>query len=307
MVFKKLKSRASRVPKKYIGSHVGNSRSSSSHIRKGKEKSEINFNNVLHSTQCIQNIGISKFTSIIIVSEIFHIFLIIFKNLRCLNLGLPRWLSGKESACSAGNAGDVGLIPGSGKSPGGGTGNPLQYSCLENPLDREVWWATVHRTSQRRTRLSSWAYAHTRVLMYAFRASQLRRRIQVLHSYMWLLAPMVDSTDLENANSLPSLAQEASGGISAVVQTFPASLSPEDQKLLQCPAVCTWSTHLVKYHSLLSNFSCLLGTNSYLERVVAGDEHLPIGAHWHKYNRNSKGKDRSGRKTGESRSFNILN
>ena len=45
-------------------------------------------------------------------------------------LGLPWWLSGKESIC---NAGDVGLIPGLGSSPGGGHGNPLQYSCLENP------------------------------------------------------------------------------------------------------------------------------------------------------------------------------
>ena len=42
------------------------------------------------------------------------------------------------------NAGDVGLIPGSGRSPGEGNGNPLQYSCLGNPMDREAWWATVH-------------------------------------------------------------------------------------------------------------------------------------------------------------------
>ena len=42
------------------------------------------------------------------------------------------------------NAGDVGLIPGSGRSPGGGNGNLLQYSCLENPMDRGAWWATVH-------------------------------------------------------------------------------------------------------------------------------------------------------------------
>ena len=47
-------------------------------------------------------------------------------------------LDGKESAC---NAGDPGLIPGSERSPG--EGNPLQFSCLENPMDREAWWATV--------------------------------------------------------------------------------------------------------------------------------------------------------------------
>ena len=43
---------------------------------------------------------------------------------------------------------DVGLIPGLGRSPGGGRDNPLQYSCLENPMDRGAWWAMVHRVSQ---------------------------------------------------------------------------------------------------------------------------------------------------------------
>jgi len=52
-----------------------------------------------------------------------------------------RWLSGKESTC---NAGDIGLIPGSGRSHGEGNGNPFQYSCLENPMDRGTWQATVH-------------------------------------------------------------------------------------------------------------------------------------------------------------------
>ena len=59
--------------------------------------------------------------------------------------GLPRWLSGKESACQAG---DAGLIPGSGRSPGEGNGNPLQYSCLENPMDREAWLAIVHEVAK---------------------------------------------------------------------------------------------------------------------------------------------------------------
>ena len=51
---------------------------------------------------------------------------------------------GKESACSAGDTGDVGWIPGSGKSPGGGNGNPLQSSCLENAMDRGALWTTAH-------------------------------------------------------------------------------------------------------------------------------------------------------------------
>ena len=56
-------------------------------------------------------------------------------------LGFPCSSVGKESAC---NAGDPGSIPGLGRSPGEGNGNPLQYSCLENPMDRGAWWATVH-------------------------------------------------------------------------------------------------------------------------------------------------------------------
>ena len=55
--------------------------------------------------------------------------------------GFPGGSDGKESAC---NAGDVGLIPESGRSPGGGNGYPLQYSCLENFMDRGAWWATDH-------------------------------------------------------------------------------------------------------------------------------------------------------------------
>ena len=50
----------------------------------------------------------------------------------------------KHLPVNAGDARDLGSIPGSGKSPGEGNGNPLQYSCLENPMDRGAWWATVH-------------------------------------------------------------------------------------------------------------------------------------------------------------------
>ena len=59
-------------------------------------------------------------------------------------MGLPWWLSGKESTCDEGDAEATGSIPGSGRSPGGGHGNPLQYSCLENPMDRGAWWAIEH-------------------------------------------------------------------------------------------------------------------------------------------------------------------
>ena len=53
--------------------------------------------------------------------------------------GLPLWLSGKESACNAGATGDSGLAPGLGRPPAGEQGNPLQYYCLEKPMDTEAW------------------------------------------------------------------------------------------------------------------------------------------------------------------------
>ena len=59
----------------------------------------------------------------------------------------------KNLPASAGDIRDVGLIPGLGRSPGGGRGKPLQYSCLENPMDRGAWWAMVHRVANSWTRL----------------------------------------------------------------------------------------------------------------------------------------------------------
>ena len=67
----------------------------------------------------------------------------------------------KNPSASAGDLRDVDSIPGLGKSPGEGPGNPLQYSCLENPMDRGAWQAIVHRVAQSRTqlkRLSTWSY-----------------------------------------------------------------------------------------------------------------------------------------------------
>ena len=63
-------------------------------------------------------------------------------------LGFPGSSNNKESAC---NAVDLGLIPGSGRSPGEGNVNPLQYSCLENAMDRGAWRATVHGATKRQT------------------------------------------------------------------------------------------------------------------------------------------------------------
>ena len=61
----------------------------------------------------------------------------------------------KNLLANAGDTGDVGLIPGSGRSPGVGNGNPLQYSCLENSMDRKTWWSTVHGVTKSQTQLDN--------------------------------------------------------------------------------------------------------------------------------------------------------
>ena len=78
-----------------------------------------------------------------------------------IKYGLPWWPSGKESACSVGNTGSM---PVSGRSPGGGHGNPLQYSYRENPRDRGAWWATIHAVTKSQTGLK-WLSVHT---LYVF-------------------------------------------------------------------------------------------------------------------------------------------
>ena len=72
-------------------------------------------------------------------------------------MGFPGGSEVKASAC---NAGDQGLIPGSGRSPGEGNGNPLQYSCMENPMDGGAWWATVPRVTKSQTQLSDFTFSY---------------------------------------------------------------------------------------------------------------------------------------------------
>ena len=89
----------------------------------------------------------------------------------CPNLWQPLGLSsvGKEYACNTGN---LGLIPGSGRSPGEGNGNPLQYSCLENPMDRGAWQSTVHGVARVGHNLAikppPWTVAHKAPLSMGF-------------------------------------------------------------------------------------------------------------------------------------------
>ena len=76
------------------------------------------------------------------------------------SFGFPGGSEVKASACSAG---DLGSIPASGRFPWEGNGNPLQYSCLENPMDGGAWWATVHRVSKSRTPLSDFTFIVSKI------------------------------------------------------------------------------------------------------------------------------------------------
>ena len=73
----------------------------------------------------------------------------------CQALWFPR---GSDGNVSSRNAGDLGSIPGSGRAPGEGNGNPLQYSCLENSMDGGAWWATVHWVTKSWTQLSNFTF-----------------------------------------------------------------------------------------------------------------------------------------------------
>ena len=78
-------------------------------------------------------------------------------------MGFPGSSAVKASAC---NAGDLGSIPGLGRSPGEGNGNPLQYSCLENPVDGGAWWATVHEVTKSQKRLSDFTFFHIFIFIH---------------------------------------------------------------------------------------------------------------------------------------------
>ena len=85
---------------------------------------------------------------ILILNNVIHILPLFYAK----DWGLPGGSDGTESAC---NAGDLGSIPGLGRSTGEGNGYPLQYSCLENSMDREAWRVTVHGFAKNWTQLSN--------------------------------------------------------------------------------------------------------------------------------------------------------
>ena len=96
--------------------------------------------------------------------------------------GLPWWLSGKESVC---NAGGLCSIPGLGRYPGGRHGNPLQYSCLENPMGRGGWQDIVHRVTQGRTKLDM---------------TKATKQQQKLYGQNWMSTPLHVGSILSSLN-----------------------------------------------------------------------------------------------------------
>ena len=82
-------------------------------------------------------------------------------------MGFPGGASAKNLLDNAGDMRDMGLIPGGEDSPGGGHGNPFQYSCLENLVDKGAWWAMVHRVEKSWTRLKRLSTLTCECLMYA--------------------------------------------------------------------------------------------------------------------------------------------
>ena len=93
----------------------------------------------------------------------------------------------KSAPADAIETGDASLIPESGRSPGEESGNPLQYSCLENSLDRAAWWATVHGVAKSRTQLSTHTCAHFTSLLVRFFFFFNFRVIGNLDSHLFLL------------------------------------------------------------------------------------------------------------------------
>ena len=98
-------------------------------------------------------------------------------------MGFPGGTIIKNPPSTVGDARHMSLIPGSGRSPGVGNGNMIQYSCLENPMDRGAWWAAVHRVAKSQTLLRNLAHTHT---IHAVSSHHKIPRIRNTYSSNWL-------------------------------------------------------------------------------------------------------------------------
>ena len=129
--------------------------------------------------------------------------------------GLPGCSDGKASACNARNAG---LIPGLGRPHGGRHGNPFQYSCLENPMDRGAWWATVHGIAKNRTllrRLNKQARSITGPCFTSHSPDTVSHKLYLSNLFfLWVLTRRPRSCshhsfDLHSKKRKPSLAESS--------------------------------------------------------------------------------------------------
>ena len=138
-----------------------------------------------------QRVGHDWATATVLVAGLLSVVLIMLKY--APSMGFPDSSVGKESAC---NAGDMALIPESGRSPGEENGYPLQYSCLENSKDRGAWRATVHGIKKSWTKLSNWECMCVRYCTNYF----LRIIASTLHNF-WghHLSPLKRETGFQRA------------------------------------------------------------------------------------------------------------
>ena len=136
-------------------------------------------------------------------------------------MGFPSGASGKESAFMVknllhANEGDIidkGSIPGLGSSPGGGHGNPLQYSCLENPMDRGAQWVNVYRVGKSQTWLK-WLSMHTYVYTHTYTLHETSVAHRSLEIYSWIHADSMLGTfkiDDKGINKCSSMKIETVG------------------------------------------------------------------------------------------------
>ena len=96
----------------------------------------ISYHQAKNQLTVVEILGLTNFVSLPGISPFFAVF--------SEQIGFSDDSMAKESTCNGGDIADAHSVPGLGRSPGGGNGNPLQYSCLEDPTDRGAWWATVH-------------------------------------------------------------------------------------------------------------------------------------------------------------------
>ena len=139
-------------------SHTGDSTNSCLKIFRKKNFQEVSRSNLnlLHTDGYLHSICIA-FTAIYIAFMLYW--------------GFPGGSEVKASAC---NVGDLCSIPRSGRSPGEGSGNPLQYSFLENPMDRGAWWATIHGVTKSWTRLSDFTFTFFHLFLLLLHQPHLR-------------------------------------------------------------------------------------------------------------------------------------